>query len=101
MCIRDRLQAYLQKLVLFPKTQGKYKKGLVNDSTQEVVEKVQVHQNEDAKLMALEPAALGKREKPIQITEQMKKFKAYRQLRLEQEVQRLHGKKKALLEKDK
>ena len=28
-----RLKAYLQKLVLFPKTQGKYKKGLVNDST--------------------------------------------------------------------
>ena len=36
--------------------------------------------------MALEPASLGKREKPMQITAQMKNFKAYRQLRLEQEV---------------
>ena len=36
--------------------------------------------------MELEPANLGKRVKPMPITQEMKKLRAYRQLRLEREV---------------
>jgi len=36
---KNRLLAYVNKLALFPRHEGKLKKGLVNDSAKEVTEK--------------------------------------------------------------
>ena len=61
---KKRLQAYLAKLVLFPKKEGVPKKGLVSDSTELKV----ADQNTEAKLFGTAPYSLKLREKAVKIT---------------------------------
>ena len=87
---KRRLQAYLNKLVLFPRHAGKPKKGQVNDCTQQEVLD-QVAQNTQNRVMGLEPALNKKREKAVAITKQLKDVKAYNKLRLEKMNQKWAG----------
>ena len=87
---KRRLLAYLNKLVLFPRHEGKPKKGVVNDTTnKESLE--QVVQNESHKLMERTPYTFKKREKAMQITSQMKQAKVYQKMRIERVNEKLTG----------
>ncbi len=86
----NRLKAFVEKLVLLPKTSGKPKKGR-NGVLSDATDAPQLTQN-------VNKAVLGKpeiklREKPVVITKEMKDFKAYRQVRLERTNQKWAGKR--------
>ena len=86
----NRLKAFIEKLVLLPKTAGKPKKGrngVLSDST----EAPQLVQNIDKAILGKPEIKL--REKPIAITKELKEFRAYRQLRLERTNQKWAGKR--------
>ncbi len=61
---KRRLQAYISKMVLFPKKEGVPKKGLVCDST----DLKTGSQNTDAKLLGTQPFSVKLREKAVKIT---------------------------------
>ncbi|RWR84652.1 Ribosomal protein L13e [Cinnamomum micranthum f. kanehirae] len=91
----QRLKTYKAKLVIFPRRSGKFKNG--DSSAEELASATQVHGD----YMPIT------REKPVvelvKVTDEMKAFKAYQKLRLEQTNKRHHGarlKKAAEAEKD-
>jgi len=69
-------------LVLFPRHAGKPKKGLVNDATDADVKQFGSIQVTDVN-HSLPVHQVGKREKPVKITKEMKEAKVYKKLRLE------------------
>ena len=86
----NRLKAYIEKLVLLPRKEGKPKKGqkgTLNDATQ----KVETVQNTDKNVL---PLAEGrKNQKAVKITKEMNDFRAHSQLRLERMRLKHAGKK--------
>ncbi|KAJ8629410.1 hypothetical protein MRB53_022733 [Persea americana] len=91
----QRLKTYRAKLVIFPRRSGKFKNG--DSSAEELASATHVHGD----YMPIT------REKPVvelvRVTDEMKAFKAYQKLRLEQANKRHHGarlKKAAEAEKD-
>ena len=91
-----RLKAYVEKLVLLPRTAGKPKKGrngVLSDST----DAPQLVQNTTADVLPLVEKTL--RDKPIKITNDMNTFRAHKQIRLEITNQKWAG-KRALKAKD-
>lgn len=88
---KRRLQSYISKLVLFPR--GKEaKKGLVNDSAKESLEKV-VQNNER---VVLGKAVVSRRVKAVtaKVAGDLAKEKVYRKLRLEMMNQKHDGKRR-------
>jgi large subunit ribosomal protein L13e len=86
----NRLKAFIEKLVLLPKTAGKPKKGrngVLSDST----ETPQLVQNTDKAVFGKPEIKL--REKRVAITKEMQQFHAFRQLRLERTNQKWAGKR--------
>jgi large subunit ribosomal protein L13e len=77
----QRLLAYKERLVLFPRKDGQAKKGLVNDATAETIAKLGGQQNTERFVVAIPQAA--KREKAQPVTQQLKDRKVYRELRQE------------------
>ena len=67
---KNRLLAYVNKLALFPRKAGQNKKGLVNDSAAEVLEKV-------SQVAQMGLPKVSKREKAVEITKEMKNEKTY------------------------
>ncbi|MCA9770713.1 ribosomal protein L13e [Candidatus Dependentiae bacterium] len=91
---KRRLQAYVSKLILFPKKADKPKKGLVNDSTKETLEKVVAQQKKERVVMGLTPYVVS-RVKAVgaKAFEDFKKEKVYRRLRQERTNQKHEGKR--------
>ena len=88
----NRLKAYIEKLVLLPRKEGKPKKGAkgtLSDATQ----KVETVQNTHKDVLAL--AEGRKNSKPVKITKDMNEFRAHSQLRLER-MRLKHAGKKAV-----
>jgi len=77
----QRLLAYKERLVLFPRVEGKAKKGLVNDATAETISKLGGQQNTERFVVAIPQDS--KREKAIPLTKELKDRKVYRELRQE------------------
>jgi len=76
----ERLELYKKKLVLFPLKEGKFKKGEIADSTKEQIEdEVVKKQNTSRNILDLVKPA--KREKKVEMTEEVKKHRAYQQMR--------------------
>ncbi len=70
----QRLESYKSKLILFPRKAGKPKKGQINDSTAEKLKSAEAdHQNLSKNLLGRPKRHL--REKPVKITDEMKKFR--------------------------
>ena len=86
----NRLKAFLEKLVLLPKTAGKPKRGR-NGVLSDATDVPQLVQNVHKTVLGRPEIKL--REKPVVITKDMKDFKAYRQLRLERTNQKWAGKR--------
>ena len=76
-----RLEAYKNKLILFPRKAGQYKKGEIADSTQDKVESAEA-KNQLACKHIIEKPSIKKREKRTTITDEMKTKRAYNTLRL-------------------
>ena len=87
----QRLLTYKEKLVLFPRKDNKPKKGLVNDATAETIKQLAVQQNTNRTVLPVQQE--GKREKPVKLTEELKKTQAYRTLKQEWSNQRNAGKR--------
>ena len=83
----QRLEQYKNKLILFPRRDGKFKQGEIADSTADKLKGAD--QNTDKHLLA-RPAP-KKREAPVKITDEMKNFKAYRTLRIERTNKKWKG----------
>jgi large subunit ribosomal protein L13e len=77
----QRLLAYKERLVLFPRKDGQAKKGLVNDATAETIAKLGGQQNTERFVVAIPQPS--KREKAQPVTQQLKDRKVYRELRQE------------------
>ena len=75
-----RLETYKNKLVLFPLHAGKHKKGEIEDSTKEKIEN-ELAQKTNRSRHVLDMPKLDKSEKKIEMTEEVKKHRAYQQLR--------------------
>ena len=94
----NRLKAYVEKLVLLPKKEGKPKKGIkgtLNDATQ----KVDTVQNTQKDVLPITEGR--KNQKPIKITKDMNEFRAHSQIRLERMKLKHAGKKAAAQEEAK
>ena len=76
-------------MVVFPKTAGVVKKGLVNDSTDLKVG----NQNTDAKPLGTAPFEVKLREKAVKITKAMRDVKVYQKLRIERVNKYYKGKR--------
>jgi len=87
----QRLLEYKERLVLFPRTEGKAKKGLINDATQETLGKLAVSQNNEKVVLGLPEQ--GKREKPVKLTKELTDKNAYRTIRQEWSNKRNTGKR--------
>ena len=92
---KRRLQAYLGKLILFPRKADKPKKGLVNDTSKETLEKVVAQQRKERLVMGLTPVILSKRVKAVSVKSiaDLAKEKVYRKLRQERTNKRYNGKR--------
>jgi len=91
-----RLNEYKAKLVLFPRAEGKPKKGEINDATAEQVKKVT--QNTAEGVFALPKTS--RRCKPEALTKELKEAKVYQKLRQLRINKRYRGKReKAAKEK--
>lgn len=77
----QRLLAYKERLVLFPKKEGVAKKGLINDATAETIKGLAQNQNTERHVVAI--PQVSKREKPQKITKELQGRKVYRELRQE------------------
>ena len=76
----DRLKEYKSKLILFPLKAGKHKKGLIADLTAEqVASEAAKHQNSSRHVLARPDKDLSV--ETVAITEDMKKHRAYQQIR--------------------
>jgi len=86
----NRLKAYIEKLVLLPRKEGKPKKGIkgtLNDATQ----KIDAVQNTHKDVL---PIVQGRKNaKDVKITKEMNEFRAHSQLRLERMKLKHVGKK--------
>ena len=87
----QRLKAYKERLVLFPRTEGKPKKGLINDATPETIKSLAVQQNDEKVLFSIPEVRL--REKPLKLTQELKDRKVYRELRQEWVNEYYYGKR--------
>eukprot|EP00997_Jenningsia_sp_PLL12_P007299 NODE_3910_length_716_cov_163.071964_g3301_i0.p2 GENE.NODE_3910_length_716_cov_163.071964_g3301_i0~~NODE_3910_length_716_cov_163.071964_g3301_i0.p2 ORF type:complete len:225 (+),score=38.33 NODE_3910_length_716_cov_163.071964_g3301_i0:48-677(+) len=85
----DRLEDYKKNLILFPKRDGKFKKGMVDDSTADKLK--DATQNTDKHLVAKPAAKL--RQKPVKITDEMRAAMSYRRLRIERTNQKWTGRR--------
>jgi large subunit ribosomal protein L13e len=83
----QRLEQYKSKLILFPRRDGKFKQGMIADSTADKLKAAD--QNTDKHLMA--KPAQKHRSKPVKITKEMQALKAYRRLRIEKTNQKWKG----------
>lgn len=83
----QRLEQYKNKLILFPRRDGKFKQGEIADSTADKLKGAD--QNTDKHILS-KPAP-KKREAPVKITDAMKNFKAYRTLRIERTNKKWKG----------
>lgn len=93
----NRLKAYVEKLVLLPRTEGKPKKaqkGTLADATT----KVDTVQNLDKDVLAF--AAVRKNEKKAKVSKEMNAFRAHGQLRLERMRLKHAGKKVAAAQEE-
>ena len=77
----QRLLAYKERLVLFPKKDNTPKKGLINDATAETINTLGGQQNTERNVLAIKQ--VSRREKPAKITKELKDRKVYRELRQE------------------
>jgi len=75
----QRLKAYKERVVLYPRTANKPKKGLISDATTEGLNALQVQQNSDRVVFGIPEVKL--REKTVKITKELKDRKVYRELR--------------------
>ena len=67
-------------MILFPRRADKYKKDQISDSTAEKLKSAEADkQIKDSHLMA--KPTVNKREKSVQITDDMKNFRAFRKIR--------------------
>jgi len=87
----QRLLEYKERLVLFPRTEGKAKKGLINDATQVSLGKLAVSQNNEKIVLGLPDQ--GKREKPVKLTKELTDKSAYRTIKQEWSNKRNAGKR--------
>jgi len=87
----QRLLQYKERLVVFPRAEGKPKKGLVNDATAEVLSQLAVNQNTDKVVLGIDQQL--KREKPVKLTKELTEKKAYRTIKQEWSNQRNAGKR--------
>ena len=92
---KRRLQAYVSKLILFPRKADKPKKGLVNDTAKESLDKVVAQQRKERVVMGMTPAVQSRRVKAVSVKAfgDLAKEKVYRKLRQERTNQRYHGKR--------
>ena len=75
-----RLEDYKKKLILFPLKDGKFKKGEIADSTQEQI-KSEAANKQNTNRNVLDMPDLQKKEKKIELTDAVKKHRAYQQQR--------------------
>eukprot|EP00117_Sycon_ciliatum_P025011 scpid105773/ scgid20850/ 60S ribosomal protein L13-1; Protein BBC1 homolog len=83
----QRLEQYKNKLILFPRRDGKFKQGEIADST---ADKLKGADQNTQKHLLTKPAP-KLREAPVKITDAMKGFKAYRTLRTERTNKKWKG----------
>lgn len=76
----DRLKEYKSKLILFPLKEGKFKKGLIADSTAEQVASEAASQQNSSRHV-LERPSRDLAVETVEITDDMKKHRAFQQLR--------------------
>ena len=69
-------------MILFPRREGKHKKGVINDSTADKLKSAEAEQQNKSKHIIEKPRRKLK-EKAQKITKEMKDFKAFRKLRQE------------------
>ena len=84
-----RLNEYKKKLILFPAKEGKFKKGLIPDSTADKLRNVE--QVRAPSVFGLPP--VDKTSPPEPITKEMLAAKVYRRLRIERTNKRYNGKR--------
>jgi len=77
----QRLLAYKERLVLFPRKENKPKKGLINDATAETLGQLAQQQNTLKHVVAI--PQVSRREKPQKITKELTDRRVYRELRQE------------------
>lgn len=75
-----RLETYKNKLVLFPLHDGKHKKGQIEDSTKEKIEN-ELAKKSNRSRHVLDMPKRAKSEKKIELTDDVKKHRAYQQIR--------------------
>lgn len=90
-----RLSDYKAKLILFPKRDGKFKKGMIADSTADKLKGVE--QNKTPSIFGL--PAVDKTSAPEPITKEMLAVKVYQKLRAERINKRYNGKRIAAAKK--
>ena len=78
----QRLESYKSKLILFPRREGKPKKGEIADSTADKVKSAQAEKQNLSKHVIEKPARKLK-EKAVKITKEMRDLRAFRKLRQE------------------
>ena len=76
----QRLENYKSKLILFPRKEGKYKRGEIADSTAEKLKSAEAEKQNMSKHVINKPSQ-KLREKPQKITKEMEQLRAYRKLR--------------------
>jgi len=86
----QRLKAYRESLILFPRKEGKPKKGIIADATAEKLQSAEAKKQSLVKRIAGKPDA-RRREKPVKISAELKDGHVYRKLRLERVNQRYRG----------
>ena len=86
----QRLEQYKQRLVLFPRTDKKPKKGPINDANEEVLKGLNVDQHVE-KVLGL--SHVHKRDKAVPLTKELLATRAYRTLKQEWSNQRNAGKR--------
>jgi large subunit ribosomal protein L13e len=90
-----RLSDYKSKIILFPRRDGQFKKGEINDSTADKLKGVE--QNKTPSLFGLPP--VDKTSAPEPITKEMLAAKVYYKLRTERINKRYNGKRLAAAKK--
>lgn len=76
----QRLESYKSKLILFPRKEGKFKKGEIADSTADKLKSAEAEKQNLSKHVIEKPKR-KLREAPQKITKEMKDLKAFRKLR--------------------
>ena len=84
-----RLNDYKEKLILFPAKDGKFKKGMIPDSTADKLKGAE--QNKSPSIFGLPP--VDKTCPPMPITKEMLALKVYQKLRAERTNKRYNGKR--------